>query len=74
MFVVHTALRDSESQSWYLDSGCSHHMTGNKSLFTSFTKFDGGNVTFGDSNMAKVKDKGTICAPDIHNLEEVLYV
>ncbi|KAL6329091.1 hypothetical protein AAG906_007438 [Vitis piasezkii] len=62
------------SHSWYLDSGCSHHMTGNKSLFTSFTEFDGGNVTFGDGNMARVKGKGTICAPNIPNLEEVLYV
>ncbi|KAJ9685236.1 hypothetical protein PVL29_017313 [Vitis rotundifolia] len=52
-FVVHTALRAIESHSWYLDSGCSHHMTGNKSL---------------------VKGKGTICAPNIPNLEEVLYV
>nr|CAN69096.1 hypothetical protein VITISV_025437 [Vitis vinifera] len=73
-FVVHTALRAIESHSWYLDSGCSHHMTGNKSLFTSFTEFDGGNVTFGDGNMAGVKGKGTICAPNIPNLEEVLYV
>ena len=73
-FVVHTALRASESHSWYIDSGCSYHMTGNKSLFTSFTEFDGGNLTFGDGNVAKVKDKGTICAPNIHNLEEVLYV
>ncbi|RVW63468.1 hypothetical protein CK203_058603 [Vitis vinifera] len=61
----------SESHSWHLDSRCSHHMTGNKSLFTSFTEFDGGNVTFRDGNMARVKDKGTICAPDIPNLEEV---
>ena len=40
-FVVHTALKAIESHSWYLDSGCSHHMTRNKSLFTSFTEFDG---------------------------------
>ncbi|KAJ9696872.1 hypothetical protein PVL29_008873 [Vitis rotundifolia] len=73
-FVVHTALRAIESHSWFLDSGCSHHMTGNKSLFTSFTEFDGGNVTFGGGNMARVKGKGTICAPNIPNLEEVLYV
>ena len=71
-FVVHTSLRACESHSWYLNSGCSHHMTGNKSLFTSFIEFDGGNVTFGDGNVAKVKDKGTICAPNIPNLEEVL--
>ena len=56
------------------DSGYSHHMMGNKSFFTSFIEFDGGNVTFGDGNVAKVKGKGTICAPNIPNLEEVLYV
>ena len=27
--VVHTALRASESYSWYFDSGRSYHMTGN---------------------------------------------
>ncbi|RVX20531.1 hypothetical protein CK203_002542 [Vitis vinifera] len=77
----HTTLRASESHSWYLDNGCLHHMTGsshhmtrNKSLFTSFTEFDRGNVTFGDGNVARVKGKGTICAPNIPNLEEVLYV
>ena len=72
-FVVHNVLRASESHSWNLDSRCSHHMTGNKSLFTSFTEFDGGNVTFRYGNVARVKDKGTICAPEIPNLEEVLY-
>ena len=30
--VVHTALRASESHSWYFDSGCSRHMTGNRSF------------------------------------------
>ena len=49
-------------------------MTGNRSLFTSFTEFGGGNVTFGDGNVARVKGKGTIHAPNIPNLEKVLYV
>ena len=31
-------------------------------------------MTFGDGNVASVKGKGTICAPGIPNLEEVLYV
>lgn len=51
--VVHTALKASESHSWYLNSGCLRHMTRNKSLFTSLSEFDRGNVTFGDSNMDK---------------------
>ncbi|RVW75453.1 hypothetical protein CK203_061519 [Vitis vinifera] len=41
-----------------------------RSFFTNFFEFDGGNVTFGDDNVASVKEKGTICAPDIPNLEE----
>ena len=49
-------------------------MTRNRSLFTSFIEFGGGNVTFGDGNVARVKGKGTIHAPNIPNLEKVLYV
>ncbi|RVX14566.1 Retrovirus-related Pol polyprotein from transposon RE2 [Vitis vinifera] len=70
--VVHTALIATKSHSWYFDSGCSRHMTGNRSFFTNFTEFDGGNVIFGDGNVASVKGKDTICAPGILNLEEVL--
>ena len=58
----------------HLDSGYSRHMTGNRSFFTNFTKFDGGNVTFGNGNVGSVKEKGTIYTPGIPNLEEVLYV
>ena len=49
-------------------------MIGNRSFLTNFIEFDGRNVTFGDGNIASVKGKDTICAPDIPNLEEVLYV
>ena len=55
--VVHTILRVSESHSWYFDSGCSRHMTSNKSFFTNLTQFNEGNVTFGDGNIASVKEK-----------------
>lgn len=69
--VVHTTLRASESHSLYFDSGCSCHIyIYNKSFFINFTTFDGGNVMFGDGNMACVKGKDT----NIPNLEEVLLV
>ena len=55
--VAHKVLRASESHFWYFDSGCSRHMTGNKSFFTSVTEFDGGSETFGDGNVACVKGK-----------------
>ena len=39
---------------WYLDSGCSRHMTGNKSLLKSIRKVTAGSVTFGDSSKGSI--------------------
>ena len=72
--VVHITLKASESHSWFFDSGCSCHMTSNRSFFTNFTEFNGGNVTFGDGNVASVKGKDIIYALSIPIFEEVLYV
>jgi len=36
-----------KQKSWYLDSGCSRHMTGEKSMFLTLTMKEGGNVKFG---------------------------
>lgn len=57
--VVLTALKAQSSQVWYLNSGCSRHMSGKKSLFTSLEKYNGGSVQFGGS-MSKVIDKGFV--------------
>ncbi|VFQ91178.1 unnamed protein product [Cuscuta campestris] len=35
---------------WYLDSGCSRHMTGDASLLSNLIPYDGPRVTFGGSN------------------------
>jgi len=40
---------------WYLESGCSGHMTGDKDCFLSFEERDGGSVTFGNNDKAKIK-------------------
>ncbi|GAV68908.1 hypothetical protein CFOL_v3_12411, partial [Cephalotus follicularis] len=45
---------------WYLDSGCSKHMTGNKSLFVKYEPKEGGEVTFGDNAKGKIKGVGSI--------------
>jgi transposase InsO family protein len=45
---------------WYLDSGCSRHMTGDRSLFSSLVAKDGGYVTFGDNNKGKIIGIGKI--------------
>jgi hypothetical protein len=42
-----------EEYEWYIDSGCSSHMTGDQDKFTSL-KRKGGNVAFGDESSAKI--------------------
>jgi len=39
---------------WYLDSGCSRHMMGDKSKLSDFVSKDGGYITFGDNNKRKI--------------------
>ncbi|KAH9688106.1 Integrase catalytic domain-containing protein [Citrus sinensis] len=50
---------------WYLDSGCSRHMTGNYSWFSSFTKIEnGGDVSFGDNSKGKIIGIGNVVVAD----------
>ena len=59
---------------WYLDSGCSRHMTGDRSLFKVFKSKNGGNVTFGDGSKSQIKGKGTISLPGLPDITNVFYV
>ncbi|XP_057459283.1 uncharacterized protein LOC130749945 [Actinidia eriantha] len=45
---------------WYLDSGCSRHITGDKAQFTSLKPKDGGLVTFGDNSKGKIIGIGSL--------------
>ena len=71
---VHTSLKVFNSCLWYLNSGCSCHMTGDKSLFKSLKEKVGDYVTFGDGSHAQVLGKGTIEIPGLPPLEDVLYI
>ena len=42
---------------WYIDSGCSKHITGDKDKFLSISKIKTGNVTFGNDELGKIKGK-----------------
>ena len=72
--VVFTALSAQESDVWYVDSGCSWHMTGNKALFTHLEDYNGGRVRFGDGGKAKVIGKGTVSIPGMTKLKDVYLV
>ena len=71
---VHTTLKVFNSCLWYLDSGCSRHMTGDKSLFKTLKEKEDGYVTFGDGSHSQVIGKGTIDIPGILFLTDVLYI
>ena len=62
-----------EPDEWIKDSGCSRHMTGNKSLFSTYHKCDGGNVTFGSNAKSKIIGKGTI-SHDSLSIDDVAHV
>ena len=54
------ALKVQENEDlWYVDSGCSKHMTGNKDKFESLKK-QKGKVTFGDNASGNILGKGTV--------------
>ncbi|VFQ88282.1 unnamed protein product [Cuscuta campestris] len=62
------------STSWYLDSGCSKHMTGDASKFRSLEYFKGGNVVFGDNNKGRIIGSGTVGKDKATTVENVLLV
>ena len=67
-FMMHYAFKLMNTCLWYLDSGCSRHMTGDCNLFKNFESKKGCNVTFGDGRKSQIKGKGIISLlglPDI---------
>ena len=56
-FMIKSAFKVMDTCLWYLDSDCSRHMTGDRSLFKVFESKKGDNVTFGDGNKSQIKGK-----------------
>ncbi len=49
-----------KKSNWIIDSGCSHHMTGDKTKFEHFENYDGGSVRFGNNEPRFIKGRGRI--------------
>ena len=58
---------------WYVDSGCSRHMTGELRLLIEFMKCDGGYVNFAGAKGGHISGKGKVTNGKI-TLEGVNYV
>ncbi|KAA3487416.1 Retrovirus-related Pol polyprotein from transposon TNT 1-94 [Gossypium australe] len=51
---------NSSKNSWYIDSGCSRNMTGDKSNFIELKPKSGGEVTFGDNSKGQIEEIDSI--------------
>ena len=60
MAEYNNAGEEKNSQKRFIDSGCSNHMTYNKSLFSSYTSGHPSAVELGNGNTAQVRGKGTV--------------
>ena len=49
-----------KNDTWIIDSGCSHHMTLDKSKFEHFEHYDGGSIRFHNNEPCWIKGKGRI--------------
>ena len=62
------------SQLWYVDSGCSRHMTGEKFNFLSLIVAEGGSVAFGNSKSGTIVEIGKIGESLSHSIDGVYFV
>ena len=73
-YTALTALKARDSCLWYLDSGCSKHMTGNKGLFKTLFEGKIGTITFGDGSKSVIRGIGTVDILGLPVFEDVWYV
>jgi len=59
---------------WYLDSGCSRHMTGDAKKFSKISYKASGHVTYGDNNRGKILGVGKVTSSSSTVIENVLLV
>jgi len=58
--IAHTSLRESSSEYWYFDSGCSRHMTGVDKFLENVKPYAKSYATFGDRAKGKIVGIGNL--------------
>ncbi|KAJ9567225.1 hypothetical protein OSB04_003191 [Centaurea solstitialis] len=64
---------NSDKGIWYLDSGCSRHMTGSKSVLSNYRDKRGPSVTFGGNGRGQTRGYGTL-TNGVTTFKRVAYV
>ncbi|PRQ23286.1 putative RNA-directed DNA polymerase [Rosa chinensis] len=60
LLMAFSAMSNGEQITWYLDTGCSNHMSGHKELFVELNESIRSEITFGNASRMPVKGKGKI--------------
>ncbi|KAJ9544590.1 hypothetical protein OSB04_024297 [Centaurea solstitialis] len=73
--TLETSSKDSSDarHMWYVDSGCSRHMTGYKELLHNYVERPGGTVSFGNKTTGVIKGYGILTNGKV-SIKKVLYV
>ena len=58
---------------WYLDTGCSSHMCGDKSAFSTLDESFRDNVKFGDNSKVSVMGKGQVTIQTKGNITQTIF-
>ncbi|KAA3486842.1 Retrovirus-related Pol polyprotein from transposon TNT 1-94 [Gossypium australe] len=68
---------ETQKNLWYLDIGCSNHMSDDKSVFSVLDEFIRDNVKFGDDSKVSVMGKGEVTIQTksnvVHTISNVLF-
>ncbi|XP_062080662.1 uncharacterized protein LOC133785446 [Humulus lupulus] len=73
LFMVHSSSNDIQNDVWFLDSGCSNHMTSNRSLFKELDELQKEQVRLGDNKQIQFEIKGVVVVKTSHGKEKLLY-
>jgi len=69
---------ETQPNMWYLDTGCSNHMCGDKKMFFDLDETYNNTVKFGDDSIVSVMGKGTVAihpkGTSVQTISNVLYV
>ena len=73
MFVLQGITKVKE-QKWFIDSGCSRHMSGKRSLFHELKKQSTGTITLGDKGKCDIVGIGSVGSTPDHAIKNVYLV
>ncbi|XP_028789756.1 uncharacterized protein LOC114745756 [Neltuma alba] len=72
--LAQVCLKAFRTNKWYIDSGCSRHMTGDTKKFTSLKLREGGKVSFGGNQSGRITGIEEIGSDKGMKVEDMYYV